>query len=139
VFYPHKTKPPMGEQSHPWQSSETPASLPKQTDSVSGTQPAAGSADNNGANSGNVSKPVKHTDNHPRNIGKTPEDQQPVESYDGMTRSDIPHLLQMARMHYGNGDYDNANREYRDVLHLDPSNAEAKEGLRRLGLQNTNR
>lgn len=73
--------------------------------------------------------------------GKTPatpppaaaaEEQQPMQGFEGMTQKDIPYLLQMARKDAGSGNYDRAKREYRVVLQMQPNNADAKEGLRRL-------
>jgi hypothetical protein len=63
-----------------------------------------------------------------------PEEPHPVQSVEGMTAKDIPSLLQMAKSDAGGGNYDKARREYRIVLELQPSNAEAREGLRRLDL-----
>jgi hypothetical protein len=47
---------------------------------------------------------------------------------------DIPFLLRKADADAGAGRYDDARREYRIVLQLDPNNASAKQGLYRLGL-----
>lgn len=55
-------------------------------------------------------------------------------TYDGMTQKDIPRLLQWARSDAGNGRYEKAGQEYRVILALDPGNADAKEGLRKLQL-----
>jgi len=62
------------------------------------------------------------------------QEPQPVPSVEGMTQKDIPGLLQMARTDAGNGNYDKARREYHIVLQLQPNNTEAKEGLRRLDI-----
>ena len=61
-----------------------------------------------------------------------PEVQQPMQGFEGMTQKDIPSLLQMARNDAGSGNYDRAKREYHVVLQMQPNNAEAREGLRRL-------
>jgi len=47
---------------------------------------------------------------------------------------DIPLLLRKAEQDAGAGKYDDAQREYRIVLQIDPNNASAKQGLRRLEL-----
>lgn len=47
---------------------------------------------------------------------------------------DIPFLLRKADSDAGAGRYDDARREYRIVLQLDPNNANAKQGLHRLEL-----
>ena len=54
--------------------------------------------------------------------------------YEGLTEKDIPMLLRMAENHAGAGNYEDARREFSIVLHLDPSNAEAKQGMRKLEL-----
>jgi hypothetical protein len=53
-------------------------------------------------------------------------------TYDGMTQKDIPRLLQWARSDAGNGNYAKAAQEYRVILQLQPSNADAREGLRKI-------
>lgn len=68
-----------------------------------------------------------------------PEEPQAVQSVEGMTAKDIPNLLQMARKDAGGGNYDKARREYRIVLQLQPSNTEAREGLRRLDVAQSDR
>lgn len=68
---------------------------------------------------------------------KTPEDT-PIQgfegnsTYDGMTQKDIPRLLQWARSDAGNGNYAKAAQEYRVILQLEPSNPDAREGLRKI-------
>jgi hypothetical protein len=47
---------------------------------------------------------------------------------------DIPFLLRKAEQDAGAGKYDDAQREYRIVLQIDPNNASAKQGLHRLEL-----
>jgi hypothetical protein len=65
----------------------------------------------------------------------TPPEQPPAEVVvDGMTQKDIPQLLQMAKADAGNGNYEKARREYRIVQRLQPSNPDAKDGLRRLDI-----
>jgi hypothetical protein len=74
-----------------------------------------------------------------KEIVKKPEDT-PIQgfegnsTYDGMTQRDIPRLLQWARSDAGNGRYEKAGQEYRVILQLQPSNPDAKEGLRKLQL-----
>jgi len=53
-------------------------------------------------------------------------------TYNGMTQRDIPQLLQWARSDAGNGNYTKAAQEYRVILQLQPSNPEAREGLRKI-------
>lgn len=53
-------------------------------------------------------------------------------TYDGMTGKDIPRLLQWARSDAGNGNYAKAAQEYRVILQLEPSNPDAREGLRKI-------
>jgi len=55
-------------------------------------------------------------------------------TYDGMTPRDIPRLLQWARSDAGNGNYTKAAQEYRVILYMQPNNADAKEGLRKIQL-----
>ena len=54
--------------------------------------------------------------------------------YQGMSEKDIPLLLRKAEKDAGAGNYDDARREFDIVLHLDPGNAEAKQGMRKLEL-----
>jgi len=51
-----------------------------------------------------------------------------------VSQKDIPALLKMAQKDAGSGNYDNARREFNKVLQLQPSNQDAKEGLRKLAL-----
>jgi len=53
-------------------------------------------------------------------------------TYDGMTQNDIPTLLGWARSDQGNGRYTKAAQEYRVILAMQPNNADAKEGLRKI-------
>lgn len=53
-------------------------------------------------------------------------------TYDGMTQKDIPQLLRWARSDAGNGNYAKAAQEYRVILQLQPSNPDAREGLRKI-------
>jgi len=63
----------------------------------------------------------------------TVTEQPPAEAFvDGFFQKDIPRLLQMAKADAGSGNYDKARREYRIVQRLQPNNPDAKEGLRRL-------
>ena len=57
-----------------------------------------------------------------------------VTEYEGLSEKDIPLLLRMAQNHAGAGKYEDARREFDIVLRLDPGNAEAKQGLRKLDL-----
>jgi len=50
------------------------------------------------------------------------------------SQKDIPFLLRKAEQDAGAGRYDDARREYKIVLQLDPNNASAKQGLHRLEL-----
>jgi hypothetical protein len=56
------------------------------------------------------------------------------ESPSDFSAKDIPFLLRKAEEDAGAGSYDDARREYKIVLQLDPNNAIAKQGLRRLDL-----
>ncbi len=89
--------------------------------------------------------PKATKDKHPTNKAKDiPIDKQkvaeepppppPPQVVDGMTQRDIPDLLRMARTDAGGGKYEKARREYTIVLKLQPSNTDAKEGLRRLDI-----
>jgi hypothetical protein len=51
-----------------------------------------------------------------------------------MTEKDIPLLLRKAEKDAGAGNYEDARREFDIILHLDPGNAEAKQGMRKLEL-----
>jgi hypothetical protein len=68
--------------------------------------------------------------------GRKPEDTiqgfEGNSTYDGMTQKDIPRLLQWARSDAGNGNYAKAAQEYRVILQLQPYNADAREGLRKI-------
>jgi hypothetical protein len=55
-----------------------------------------------------------------------------VEESGGLSQIDIPKLLDFANADTGNGRYEQARLEYRKVLKLQPSNQEAKEGLKKL-------
>lgn len=57
-----------------------------------------------------------------------------IAEYDGMSEKDIPMLLRMAEKEAGAGNYEDARRKFDTVLHLDPSNAEARVGLKKLDL-----
>ena len=57
-----------------------------------------------------------------------------VAEYAGMSEKDIPVLLRMAEKDAGAGSYDDARRKFAIVLHLDPGNAEAKQGMKKLDL-----
>jgi len=56
-------------------------------------------------------------------------------SMEGFSEKDIPVLVRMAESDAGAGNYANARREEYDIiLHLDPNNAAAKQGSRKLSL-----
>jgi hypothetical protein len=55
-----------------------------------------------------------------------------VIEYQGFSEKDIPFLLRIADSKAGEGDYSEAAREYEIVLRLDPNNAAAKQGLRKV-------
>jgi hypothetical protein len=57
-----------------------------------------------------------------------------VSEYEGFSEKDIPALVRMAESDAGAGNYANARREYDIILHLDPNNAAAKQGSRKLRL-----
>jgi hypothetical protein len=57
-----------------------------------------------------------------------------VSEYEGFSEKDIPVLIRMAESDAGAGNYANARREYDIILHLDPNNAAAKQGSRKLAL-----
>ena len=76
-------------------------------------------------------------DNHVKNKKENSENSEEPEAYGdsgGVSQKDIPALLGMAQRDAGAGNYDRAKREYKKILSLQPSNQEAKDGLRRLGL-----
>lgn len=64
---------------------------------------------------------------HPKVVAK-------VSEYQGFSEKDIPALIRMAESDAGAGNYANARREYDIILHLDPNNAAAKQGTRKLAL-----
>jgi len=53
---------------------------------------------------------------------------------DGFFAKDIPVLLQMAQSALGSGKYDDAEREYKVILQLQPGNPDATQGLHKLSL-----
>jgi len=69
-------------------------------------------------------QPEKTTHSQPRKLAE----------FAGMSEKDIPVLLRMAEKDAGAGNYEDARREFDIVLHLDPGNAEAKQGMRKLEL-----
>jgi cytoskeletal protein RodZ len=52
----------------------------------------------------------------------------------GLSQSDVPGLLSMARKDAGDGKYEKAGREFRTILKLQPNNPDARDGLRKLNL-----
>ena len=96
-----------------------------------------------------VTQPTNDTP--PQPTGKPPDEPRPpshrptvdqasqkppkrASEYQGMSEKDIPLLLRKAEKDAGAGNYDDARREFDIVLHLDPGNAEAKQGMRKLEL-----
>jgi len=57
---------------------------------------------------------------------------EPPPMVDGYTRQDVPDLLSQANVCEDRGEYRMARYKYRLALRLDPNNAQAREGLRRL-------
>ena len=77
------------------------------------------------------SKPtVPERPSHPTIVAK-------VSEYEGFSEKDIPVLVRMAESDAGAGNYANARREYDIILHLDPNNAAAKQGSRKLSGQDS--
>jgi hypothetical protein len=62
---------------------------------------------------------------------KTPKK---ASEYQGMSEKDIPLLLRKAEKDAGAGNYDDARRAFDIVLHLDPGNTEARQGMKKLEL-----
>jgi len=120
------TQQPMSQQEEPVSKSNPPVStpqpepLPPEPVSVSNPKPVE------------VPKPLmRHTQPEPLTTRSQPKK---VAEYDGMSEKDIPMLLRMAEKEAGAGNYEDARRKFDTVLHLDPSNAEAKLGLKKLDL-----
>jgi hypothetical protein len=57
-----------------------------------------------------------------------------VTEYEGMSEKNIPMLLGMAEREAGSGNYEDARSKFNIVLRLDPGNAQAKLGLKKLDL-----
>lgn len=74
--------------------------------------------------------PVRHAQTEPT----TRPQPKKVGEVDGMSEKDIPMLLRMAEKEAGAGNYEDARRKFDTVLRLDPSNAEARLGLKKLDL-----
>lgn len=64
----------------------------------------------------------------------TEQTNQKPSQVDGFFASDIPNLLRKAEHDAGEGNYQDARREYQVILRLDPNNATARQGLHRLDL-----
>ena len=65
----------------------------------------------------------------------TPGEKKRPAEYEGFTTREIPQLLRRADEDAGAGKYDEARQEYGIVLKLEPDNATARQGLRRLELR----
>lgn len=63
-----------------------------------------------------------------------PAEPPPPTDAEGISVKDIPRLLEWGRRDLGNGSFDQARREFNQVLRLDPSNQAAKDGLHKLAL-----
>ncbi|MGO8794165.1 MAG: hypothetical protein ACLQLC_05030 [Candidatus Sulfotelmatobacter sp.] len=76
----------------------------------------------------------------PKNKKAKPEEAPPPVNVDGFSPKDIQTLLQVAQNDLGAGNYDKARREYGIVARLQPGNPDAKQGLHRLDIiQSQNR
>ncbi len=125
--------------------SSSPAEISKTTVDSSQTaspEPVAGS-DNNQPGTGNAtahdsSTPaVASRDDDTQSVvpAKTPDRKrspEPPSMVDGFSRQDVPDLLRQADSYKERGEYRLARYEYRLVLKLEPNNAHARDGLRRL-------
>ena len=131
VFYPHGTKPPIKDEPSQSQTSQDQGDSAQGTNGTASTQSTGGNPDH-----GQTDQPV--VPKHPKPKKKTSQEESAEEkengqqSVGGVTRADIPILLDRADQDRGNGRYDDAKREYDIVLGLDPNNARAKQGLNRL-------
>jgi hypothetical protein len=67
-------------------------------------------------------------------VNQAAEEPPPPTDAEGISVKDIPRLLEWGRRDLGNGSYDQARREFSQVLRLDPSNQAAKDGLRKVAL-----
>jgi hypothetical protein len=74
------------------------------------------------------------SDIHVKSNKENAEEPEAYADSGGVSQKDIPALLGMAQRDAGAGNYDRAKREYKKILSLQPSNQEAKDGLRRLDL-----
>ncbi|HYM75930.1 MAG TPA: hypothetical protein VE377_08125 [Candidatus Dormibacteraeota bacterium] len=113
-----------------------PASEPAQTTPPPGAQPALESTVKEPAPVTKTAKATaeKHTKDKglAKEIPPKPPEPEPPQRVEGMTQRDIPRVLQMAKTDAGAGNYGKAQHEYQIVLSLDPGNADAKEGMRKL-------
>jgi hypothetical protein len=78
-------------------------------------------------------KPPKVEKNKDDAAGKSPP-KEPVVQVGDFSARDIPVLLQMAQSALGSGKYDDAEREYKVILQLQPGNPDATQGLHKLSL-----
>jgi hypothetical protein len=150
VFYPARTVPPVhvqGNQANTTENAGHP--VPQTTTQPPIVEPQVPETPTNAPPA--VVKTVtqvKPTDKHAKNVvdkskDKASEPTPPpvihVQGFEGMTQSDVPRLLQFAKSDAGNGNYERARKEYQVILQLQPNNAEAKEGLRKLDIAQSDR
>ena len=67
-------------------------------------------------------------------VNQEAEEPPPPTDAEGISVKDIPRLLEWGRRDLGNGSYDQARREFSQVLRLDPGNQAAKDGLRKVAM-----
>jgi hypothetical protein len=63
-----------------------------------------------------------------------PAEAKPLGEYEGFASRDVPALLKRAQADAGAGDYDSSRHEYDIILHLEPGNQAAREGLARVNM-----
>ena len=105
---------------------QTPNRSASTTPVSAGQQPKAGEPSKH--------RPPEHASStKPVKVSSEPEPD--AASYEGFTAKQIPQLLRRAGDDAGAGNYDDAKREYEIVQKLQPGNAAAREGLRKLKLK----